>query len=54
MDMGMDIKNSALGSRLLVYNPGDIPIDFKLHLGNLSNSFRELGDYTFRISRYNV
>ena len=54
MDMGMDIKNSALGSRLLIYNPGDISIDFKLHLGNLSNSFRELGDYTFRISRYNV
>ena len=54
MDMGIDKKNFAIGNRLLVYNPGDIPIDFKLNLSNLANSFRELGDYTFRISRYNV
>ena len=54
MDMGMNVKNSAIGSRLLVYNPGDIPIDFKLNLGNLSNEFRGETDYIFRISRYNV
>ena len=54
MDIGASAKNSAIGSRLLVYNPGDISIDFKLNLDNLSNEFRGEIDYTFRISRYNV
>ena len=54
MDIGINEKNSALGSRLLVYNPGDIPIDFKLNFGNLKSQFRGLDNYTFRISRYNV
>ena len=54
MDIGLDKRNSAIGSRLLVYNPGDIPVDFKLNLTNITNNFRKLGDYTFRVSRYNV
>jgi hypothetical protein len=52
--MGIHTKNFALGNRLLVYNPGDIPVDFKLALTNLSNAFRRNSKYKFRISRYNV
>jgi hypothetical protein len=36
MDTGLNKANYALGSRLLVYNPGDVPIDFELKLGNLT------------------
>ena len=55
MDIGLSNKNGLIGSRLLVYNPGDLPIDFELRMGNLSSSLRRnLEQYTFRISRYNV
>ena len=55
MDLGLHNANGLIGSRLLVYNPGDVPVDFKLNLGNLSSKFRRnLDNYTFRISRYNV
>lgn len=61
METGLNKQNSLIGSRLLVYNPGDIPVDFKLHLKNFDyqkmrgvlNSKNP--DYLkFRISRYNV
>jgi hypothetical protein len=55
MDTGLNKQNGLIGSRLLVYNPGDVPVDFELKLGNLTSDFRSnLKDYTFRISRYNV
>lgn len=54
MDTGITGKNFAIGSRLLVYNPGDVPIDFELKLGNLTQQFRGDSNATFRISRYNV
>lgn len=55
MDTGLNKQNAMIGSRILVYNPGDIPIDFELKLGNLSSGFRSnLAKYKFRISRYNV
>jgi hypothetical protein len=54
MDKGPSKKNFAIGNRILIYNPGDIPIDFKLYLSNLINTFRGNTNYTFRISRYNV
>lgn len=54
MDTGLNKANFALGSRLLVYNPGDVPIDFELKLGNLTQQFRGSDDAMFRISRYNV
>lgn len=55
MDTGMNQQNAMIGSRILVYNPGDIPVDFNLKLGNLGSSFRyNLAKYNFRISRYNV
>jgi len=55
MDTGLNETNSVLGSRLLVYNPGDVPIDFELKLGNLTANFRgNIDNAVFRISRYNV
>lgn len=55
MDTGLNSDNGLIGSRLLVYNPGDIPVDFELKLGNISSNLRRnLEEYTFRISRYNV
>lgn len=55
MDTGLNHSNGIIGSRILVYNPGDIPVDFELKLGNLSSEFRKnLKDYSFRVSRYNV
>lgn len=55
MDTGLNSENGLIGSRILVYNPGDLPVDFELKMGNLSSSLRRnLEEYTFRISRYNV
>lgn len=55
MDTGLNKENGLIGSRLLVYNPGDLPVEFELKLGNLSSRLRRnLDEYTFRISRYNV
>lgn len=55
MDTGLNAENGLIGSRILVYNSGDIPVDFKLEMGNLSSSLRRnLDKYVFRISRYNV
>lgn len=59
MDTGLNKQNGLIGSRILVYNPGDIPVDFELRLGNLINDFRKNGrdlgtPYRFRVSRYNV
>lgn len=55
MDTGMNQQNAIMGSRILVYNPGDVPVDFELKLGNLSSNYRaNLEKYKFRISRYNV
>ena len=39
MDTGLNNENALIGSRLLVYNPGDIPIDFHLRLDNNERSF---------------
>lgn len=55
MDIGLNQQNGLIGSRILVYNPGDLPVDFELRLGNISSDFRKnLNNYTFRVSRYNV
>ena len=59
MDTGLNRQNGMIGSRILVYNPGDVPIDFELKLGNLVSRYRaNMSDndknYRFRISRYNV
>lgn len=55
MDTGLNKQNGLIGSRLLVYNPGDVPVDFELRMGNLSSDFRNhLNGSMFRISRFNV
>lgn len=55
MDQGVNSTQAILGSRFLVYNPGDLPIDFELRLGNLKKSIRENNlDYDFMIRRFNV
>lgn len=58
MDTGLNRQNGVIGSRILVYNPGDLPIDFEIKLGNLVSQYRanmrDGENYTFRISRYNV
>lgn len=61
MEIGLNKQNSLIGSRLLVYNPGDVPVDFKLHLKNFDyQKMRGVLDSNnpnylkFRISRYNV
>lgn len=55
MDTGLNRQNALIGSRLLVYNPGDIEIPFELKLGNLTSKFRKhTSTERFRVSRYNV
>lgn len=66
MEMGLKRENGLIGSRLLVYNPGDVPVDFVLRLNNIDNEHKrsvwDVNDskgrnpdyYRFRISRYNV
>lgn len=50
MDIGIEKENGMIGSRILVYNPGDIPIDFKL---KIDNALKQRGS-KFCIRRYNV
>lgn len=55
MDTGLNKEQGVIGSRILVYNPGDLPVEFELKLNNLKNRFRANdGGYNFRVSRYNV
>lgn len=54
MDTGLNKEQGVIGSRVLVYNPGDLPINFEIELNHLKNRFRGDDGYNFRISRYNV
>lgn len=55
INMDIGIKNNALiGSRILVYNPGDIPIDFTLKLDNKKRTFNNGRGNHFQIRRFNV
>jgi len=40
MDLGLTRENGVIGSRLLVYNPGDVPIDFELKLTGIFQKLR--------------
>lgn len=53
MDIGFIDGNDILGSRLLVYNPGDLPINFKLNF-NLEPRSQMTRMDKFQIRRYNV
>lgn len=55
MDTGLNNGQGLIGSRMLIYNPGDIPIEFELKMDNVRKRFRaDEGDYSFRVNRYNV
>lgn len=54
MDTGLNNDNALIGSRLLVYNPGDLPVDFKLKLNNNKRSFWNGRGNHFQIRRFNV
>lgn len=54
MDTGLNNENALIGSRLLVYNPGDLPIDFHLKLDNNKKSFWNGRGNHFQVRRFNV
>ena len=54
MDIGMNKENFLVGSRLLVYNPGDLPIDFELKFNNKERSFWTSRGNRFQVRRLNV
>lgn len=54
MDIGLNRDNALMGSRILVYNPGDLPIDFKLKLDNNERTFWTGRGGRFQVRRYNV
>lgn len=54
MDTGVNSANAIIGSRLLVYNPGDIPIDFEVKIDNRENAFHSSRGRHFQIRRMNV
>jgi hypothetical protein len=55
MELGFDKNRPMIGARLLVYNPGDIPINWELKIDEKKRGFwsSRNGD-RLRISRYNV
>lgn len=54
MDIGMSNNNALLGSRFLVYNPGDLPAEFKLDMNRIENIANNTRAQNFQIRRYNV
>ena len=54
MDTGLTRKNAIIGSRLLVYNPGDVPIEFKMHFNANEKGFWTTRGNHFKIRRFNV
>lgn len=54
MDIGASRDHSIMGSRLLVYNPGDLPIDFELKLNNNERTFWTSRGNRFQVRRMNV
>ena len=55
MEMGFDNSRSMIGSRMLVYNPGDLPIEWEIRFDENKRSFWSCrGGTKFRIKRFNV
>ena len=54
MDIGTNRENFLMGSRLLVYNPGDLPINFELKFDNNDRTFWNSRGNHFQIRRLNV
>lgn len=55
MELGFENGRPMIGSRLLVYNPGDVPVDWELRFDENKRSFWSYrGGAKFRIRRFNV
>lgn len=55
METGFDNSTSMIGSRVLVYNPGDLPIDWEIRFDENKRGFWSTrGGARFRIRRFNV
>lgn len=54
MDTGLNQENALIGSRLLVYNPGDLPVDFEIKMENIERAFWTSRGNSFQIRRFNV
>lgn len=54
MDTGFNQANALIGSRLLVYNPGDLPVDFEIKLDNNERTFWMSRGNHFQVRRFNV
>lgn len=58
MDIGINNENALIGARLLVYNPGDLPMDFNLEMNFNNDRFKLFEDLRvknrFQIRRRNV
>lgn len=55
METGFESNTSMIGSRLLVYNPGDLPIDWEIRFDENKRGFWSTrGGVKFRVSRFNV
>lgn len=55
MELGFVNNRPMIGSRILVYNPGDLPVDWELRFDENKRSFWSCrGGTKFRIRRFNV
>lgn len=55
METGFQSGKAMIGSRLLVYNPGDLPVEWELKFNENKRSFWSCrGGAKFRIRRFNV
>lgn len=55
METGFNSGKSMIGSRILVYNPGDLPIEWEMKFNENKRSFWSCrGGTKFRIRRFNV
>lgn len=55
METGFDNSKSMIGARMLVYNPGDLPVDWEIKLDENKRSLWSCrGGAKFRIRRFNV
>ena len=55
MEVGFNKNRPMIGAKMLVYNPGDIPVDWELKIDENKRGFWSSRSGTkFRISRYNV
>jgi len=55
METGFNSSRPMIGSRMLVYNPGDLPVEWEIRFDENKRSFWSCrGGTKFRIRRFNV